>query len=187
VAGLVHKTDAGAVHVDLRSDEEVRAAFRALQHVSAPRLGLPLTTVLVQEYVKGGVEVIVGWAHDPDMGLFILCGSGGVFAELHGDVAVRFLPVRSAEIEEMVAELACARILRGYRGGPPADVAALGDALERLGVMAAELGDTIEAVEVNPLLVLAHGAGVKAIDATVVLPASAGSRHASDAVAAENL
>jgi acyl-CoA synthetase (NDP forming) len=172
VPGLVHKTEAEAVHLALRSPDEVRTAFRALQRLTVRPAEGSATPVLVQEHVTGGVEVIVGWARDPDFGQFILCGSGGVLAELHGDVTARFLPVGDGDLEEMVDELACARLLRGYRGRPPGDIAALRDTLQRLAVMAVDLGDTIDALEINPLLVLPDATGVKAVDTATVLTAT---------------
>jgi acetyltransferase len=99
----------------------------------------------------------------------LLFGSGGVMVEVYNDVALRRCPITRAEATEMVAEVKGAKLLRGFRGKPPADVDALVDALVRISHLAVHLEGQLAELDINPLMVLAQGRGVKAVDALVVL------------------
>jgi acetyltransferase len=167
---ILHKTEAGAVRLNLRSAEEVRAAYaemmaNARRH--APQAAI--NGVLVQEMVAGGVEVIVGIKYDVQLGPMLLFGSGGVLVEVYNDVALRRCPVHRAEALEMVAEVKGAKLLRGFRGKPPADIDAMADALVSISHMAVHLEGRLAELDINPLMVLPAGQGVKAVDALVVL------------------
>jgi acyl-CoA synthetase (NDP forming) len=124
---------------------------------------------LVQERVRGGVEMILGFHRDPQLGPVILLGSGGVAAELFQDTALRLLPVGRAEAEAMVEELKAAKLLRGFRGAPPADVPALVDAVLAFAAMAEAAGERLLEAEINPVFVLPAGQGARAADGLVVL------------------
>jgi acyl-CoA synthetase (NDP forming) len=157
---VLHRTDAGGVALDLRDAEAVRHA--------AERIG-PL--LLVQAQVAGGLELIVGLQQHPELGGFVLLGLGGVWTEIFDDVAIRALPLHPGEGRAMVDELRARPLLDGARGGPPLDVAALAEAIERMAVLGARLGPAIASLDVNPLVVLPRG--VLALDALVV-PSAAG-------------
>jgi acetyltransferase len=131
--------------------------------------GASLTGVVVQEMVTSGVEVIVGVAYDEQFGPMLLFGSGGVLVEVYQDVAVRRCPITSAEALEMIAEVKGARLLRGFRGRPAADVEALAQTLVNVSHLAVHLDGHLAGLDINPLMVLPAGQGVKAADALVVL------------------
>ena len=121
---IPHKTEAGAVRLDVRSAQEVRRAYTeimasALAH--AP--DATLSGVLVQEMVADGVEVIIGVSYDAQLGPVLLFGTGGVMVEVYDDVAVRRCPLTLSESLAMISDVKGARLLRGFRGRPPADVA----------------------------------------------------------------
>ena len=120
--------------------------------------------VLVQEMVTNGVEVIVGVTRDPQLGPVLLFGTGGVMAAVYNDVALRLCPISLFEARQMVAEVRGSALLQGFRGSPPADV----DALVRVSHMAVNLEDKLAEMDINPLMVLPAGKGVKAADALVV-------------------
>ena len=89
--------------------------------------------------------------------------------EVYDDVALRRCPIGRAEALEMIGEVKCAKLLRGFRGKPPADVAALADVLVRVSHLAVHLDGQLAELDINPLMVLPAGHGVKAVDALVVL------------------
>ena len=166
---ILHKTEAGVVRLHLRDASEVRAAYddiiaNAAQH--APHAAI--SAVSVQEMV-GGVEVIVGVSYDAQLGPMLLFGSGGVMVEVYNDVALRRCPILRAEALNMIAELKGAKLLRGFRGQPPADIDALADTLVQVSHLALHLEGRLAELDINPLMVLPEGQGVKAVDALVVL------------------
>ena len=120
----------------------------------------------MQEMVTFGVaEVILGVMRDRDFGPIVVYGSGGVLVELLHDSSLRQPHIDHGGALEMIEETRGAALLRGFRGSPPADVAALADALVRLSWLAVDLGDLLTALEINPLIVRPAGQGVVAVDA----------------------
>src|SRR4030095_13859676 len=98
-----------------------------------------------------------------------LFGSGGVLVEVYNDVALRHCPINRSEALGMVAEVKGAKLLRGFRVKPPADVDALADALVRVSHLGVQLEGRLAELDINPLMVLPAGQGVKAVDALLVL------------------
>jgi acetyltransferase len=165
---IPHKTEAGGVRVGLRRAEEVRAAFAEITSTAAKRVpGADIHGVLVQPMITDGVEVIIGVKHDPQIGPMLLFGTGGVMVEVYDDVALRRCPIVRSEALDMIEEVKGAKLLRGFRGKPAADIDALADALVRISDIAATLGSRLAELDINPLMVLPTG--VKAADALVVL------------------
>jgi acyl-CoA synthetase (NDP forming) len=164
-----HKTEIGGVRVGLRDEMAVVTAFRevmetARRHHPQARL----EGAVIQEMIPAdAVEVILGVLRDPDFGPVVVFGSGGVLVELLKDSSLRLPPLSREEALEMIHETRGARLLQGFRGRPPADVAALADALVRLSQLAADLGDLIAALDINPLMVLPGRQGVRAVDTLV--------------------
>jgi hypothetical protein len=166
---LPHKTELGLVKLDLRTEHDVRRAYAEIAEASkaAPQ---PLDGILVQPYVRGGVETIVGLSDDPLLGRLVMLGLGGTLVEALGAVTWRACPIARADAEAMIDDVpALATLLRGVRGAPPADRAALAEALVALSRLSEQLGDRLETVDVNPLLVRPAGQGALALDALVVL------------------
>ncbi|MEQ1773756.1 MAG: acetate--CoA ligase family protein [Burkholderiales bacterium] len=167
---IPHKTEAGVVRLNLRNADEVRSAHAAIlanarQH--APNAAI--NGVLVQEMVTGGVEVIVGVSYDPQLGPTLLFGTGGVMVEVYKDVAMRHCPITPAEAREMIAEVKGAKLLQGFRGKPACDMDALATVLVNVSHLAVNLNGQLAELDINPLLVLPKGQGVKAVDALVTL------------------
>ena len=167
---IPHKTEAGVVRLNLRNADEVRAAHAAIlsnakQH--APKA--TLNGVLVQEMVSGGVEVIVGVSYDAQLGPTLLFGTGGVMVEVYQDVAMRHCPIILTEAHDMIAEVKGAKLLQGFRGKPACDIDALADVLVKVSHLAVNLNGALAELDINPLLVLPKGQGVKAVDALVAL------------------
>jgi acetate---CoA ligase (ADP-forming) len=170
---ILHKTEAGVVRLNLREAAQARTAYAevlASAKAYAPRARI--IGVSVQEMVGDGVEVIIGVSCDPQLGPVLLFGSGGVMVEVYNDVALRRCPITRAEAQAMIAEVKGARLLQGFRGRPAADLGALEDILVRVSYLAIHMEGHLAELDINPLMVLPEGQGVKAVDALVVLRGS---------------
>ncbi len=159
--GVAHKSELGAVRLNLESAGDVRAAAAAL---------LPLGNGLyVERMVEGGVaELIVGVTRDALFGPVMTVGAGGVLVELLKDSATLLLPASRAEIEAALKGLRLFPLLDGYRGRARADVAAAVDAILAVSRFVLERGDRIGELDVNPLIVCAEGKGAWIADALLV-------------------
>jgi acetyl coenzyme A synthetase (ADP forming)-like protein len=157
---LLHKTERKALRLGLSGETDVRATFAELQ----TQFGDELSGVLVQEMIAGGVEMLVGAVQDPTFGPLVVCGSGGVLVELVGDRSFRIHPLGQRDAAEMIDELKSARLLRGYRGSPAMDEAALRDVILRVSALLTICPEVHE-LDINPLKVLPSGA--QAVDVRV--------------------
>lgn len=160
VPGLLHKSDAGAVRLDLRSPDEVRRAFEEFAGMFAGRL----TGAIIQPMVTGGVEVIIGVVQEPVFGPVVVFGLGGVATEVLGDHSARLAPLTDADAGDLVRSIRAAPLLLGHRGTPAADLAALTDTLLRVSRLADDLPEVAE-LDLNP--VIARPDGVVAVDARI--------------------
>src|SRR5215472_3442735 len=159
-AGLVHKTEAGAVKLGLHGEQEVRAAYAEL----AAAFGARLTGVVVEPMLSGGVEVLVGVVQEPVFGPLVVFGLGGVATEVLGDHAARLTPLTDADADELIHGVHAAPLLLGHRGTPPVDTAALADVLLRVSRLADDLHDVAE-LDLNPVIATPDGA--RAVDARI--------------------
>ncbi len=155
VAGLVHKTDAGAVKLDLRTSEEVADASTEL----AAAFGADLRRVLVQPMLSGGVETIVGVVQEPVFGPLVVFGLGGVATDVLGDRTARLAPLTDSDAEEMISGVRAAPLLFGHRGSSAVDTAALADLLLRVSRLADDLPEVAE-LDLNPVIARPDGAHV---------------------------
>ncbi|MEW2522051.1 bifunctional acetate--CoA ligase family protein/GNAT family N-acetyltransferase [Actinacidiphila alni] len=160
--GLLHKSDQGAVLLDLAGDDAVRAAHRDL----AARFGDVMTGVLVQPMAGRGTELVAGVVQDEVFGPLVLFGLGGTATELLADHAGRLAPLTDQDVHDLIVSPRCAPLLFGYRGGPTADLESLEQLLLRLSTMACDLPELAEA-DINPLL--ARRDGATALDARIHL------------------
>jgi acyl-CoA synthetase (NDP forming) len=163
-AAGVHKTDVGGVALDLRDEAAVRKA--------AARIGGPL---VVQPLVRGGVELLVGAVQDPVFGPLVALGPGGTLAELIGAAAFRLAPLTDADADELVKTGKVALLLEGFRGGPPADSAAVIDLLLRISRLVDEIPELAE-LDLNPVIAGAHGC--VAVDARIRVASRSAVRQA---------
>jgi acetate---CoA ligase (ADP-forming) len=148
-----HKTEQGGIALDLRDDEQVRAA--------AERIGPAL---LVQPMVSDGAELLAGIVQDPVFGPLVAFGPGGVFAELIGAAAFRIAPLTDVDAGELVSDGKAGRLVAGFRGAPAADAPALVELLQRLSRLAEDLPEVAE-LDLNPVIALTDG--YVAVDARV--------------------
>jgi acetate---CoA ligase (ADP-forming) len=165
-AAIPHKSDAGLVRLDCCDEDAVKAAYTELT-AQAGKLQASLDGILVAQQISGGTECVLGISRDAEMGPVVMFGLGGIFIELIKDVSFGAAGLDRNEALAMVKATRAARLLDGFRGSRPGDLAALLDALVNLGRLAQELPDVIEAVDINPFLVCERGAF--ALDGLVVL------------------
>src|SRR6266516_3861002 len=154
-AAGAHKTEQGGIALDLRDENQVRAA--------AERIGTPL---LVQPMVTGGAELLAGIVQDPVFGPLVAFGPGGIFAELIGAAAFRIAPLTDVDADELVHKGKAGSLVAGFRGAPAADAAALVDLLHRLSRLAEDVPEVAE-LDLNPVIALPNGC--VAVDARVRL------------------
>jgi len=160
VPGLVHKTDAGAVLLDLRTDDDVRAGYRQL----AGQFGARLAGVLVEPMITGGTEVIIGVQDDQMFGPLVVFGLGGVATEVLADHAARLAPLTETDADTLINSIRSAPLLHGHRGSAAADIPALRDVLMRVSRLADDLPEVTE-LDLNP--VIARQLGAVAVDARI--------------------
>jgi acetate---CoA ligase (ADP-forming) len=159
VAGA-HKTESGGVVIDLRDAPSVIAAVE--------RIGGP---VIVQPQIKGGVELLAGVIQDPVFGPLVAFGAGGVLAELIGSARLALAPLTDVDADELVSSGKAGRLVAGWRGGAPADKAALTDVVHRLARLAEDHPEIAE-LDLNPVIADEHGC--VAVDARVRVRRPAG-------------
>lgn len=162
-AGLLHKTEAGLVRLNLTAEAQVAAAYAEL----AARAGGNHEGILVQEMVAGPREVVAGLVRDAQFGPCVMLGLGGVFIEALDDAVMRMAPVDEADVAQMVGDLRCKAIFGPWRRQAPADLKALAAVmagLSRIGLK----HRTVSEIDINPLVVTAAGS-IVAVDALVVL------------------
>jgi acyl-CoA synthetase (NDP forming) len=166
---IAHKTELGLVAVNLKNDDELTRAFTQLNE-RLHKLDPPPADAafLVQEFVTGGVEVFAGVSRDPDFGLSLAFGLGGIAIEVMRDFALRMLPLREGDAEAMIAETRGAALLGAMRGGKAADTKSLAACLYALGDFAWHNADAIAEIDLNPIKVLPEGRGSLVVDALIV-------------------
>jgi acetate---CoA ligase (ADP-forming) len=158
--GIAHKTDVGGVRLGIPGPEALARAYSDL----AARLG---PRVAVCQLAPPGPELIVGMARDPALGPLIVTGPGGVLAEYFPERTVALPPVTMTAAAAAVSRLRFAEVLAGVRGGQPCDTAAIAAAITAFSTLIGELGDRLEAFDVNPLI--CGPSGVLAVDALAIV------------------
>jgi acyl-CoA synthetase (NDP forming)/GNAT superfamily N-acetyltransferase len=161
VPGLLHKTDAGAVQLDLRTEVDIRHAYDELTGKFGSHARL-----LIQPMITGGTEVIVGVAQEPVFGPLVVFGLGGVATDVLADRAARLAPLTDTDADELIRSIRSAPLLLGYRGAQPADLPALRETLLRVSRLADDLPEIAE-LDLNPII--ARPDGAPAVDARVRL------------------
>jgi acyl-CoA synthetase (NDP forming) len=164
---ITHKTDIGGVILDITSEMEAADAFtRITDNARKADPHARIRGVLIQRMEKGIAEAIIGYQHDPSLGPMIMLGAGGILAEIYRDTTLRVAPVDITTAHEMIAAVSGLETARGFRGRPRGDLDALARAVVGLSQLAGHAG--IAEAEINPLLVMEEGRGVRALDALVV-------------------
>jgi acyl-CoA synthetase (NDP forming) len=166
-ADLPHKSDAGGVILGVQSEEELLHGWSTLHsNVDAARPEIKLDGVLVERMGEKGLEVIIGARNDPQWGPVLLIGAGGVLAEAMGDT--RLLPpdLCRDSIASELRKLRCGVLFAGFRGAPPLDIEAVAEIVSKVGRLMQSAPNIVE-IDINPVVVFAHGRGAVALDALI--------------------
>jgi 4-hydroxybutyryl-CoA synthetase (ADP-forming) len=166
---IIHKSDAGGVKVGIKTDDELKSAFRTItENALKYKSDAKVKGVLVQEMVKSAKETILGASQDPTFGPVIMFGLGGIYVEVLKDVVFRVVPIDEQEAINMVESIKTIKLLKGVRGEKPSDLKAIADSLQRLSQLVADFPE-IKEFDINPLLVLEEGKGARVVDARIIL------------------
>jgi acetyltransferase len=165
---IIHKSDAGGVKVNLKSDEEVREAFRdIIENAKHYDPHAEIFGVYVQHMEPWGTETIIGSTYDSQFGPTVMFGLGGIFVEILKDVTFRISPFSEDEAMDMIKEIRGYKILKGARGEKPRDLKAIAEAISRLSQLVWDFRDQIKEVDANPVMAYEHG--LKIVDARIIL------------------
>lgn len=160
-SSALHKSDVGGVILDVENEDAVREAYREVIASVPDSEG-----VIVQEMIRGGHEVFIGMTEDPDFGPLLVYGLGGIYVELLEDVAFRLHPLTDVDAVEMMNQIKGAKLLEGYRNQPKGDTDAVVQLLLRVSRLVGAIPEIVE-LDLNPVMVLEPGRGVRAVDARI--------------------
>lgn len=174
---ILHKSDAGGVKINLKSEEEVRKAFSEIMD-NAKKFGkekgidVDLSRgVFISDFADMGTEIIVGVTKDPQFGHALMTGLGGIFVEVLKDVSFRLIPFTENDAREMLKELKAYKILEGIRGEPPRDIDSLINVMLAVSKMVDENPEITE-LDCNPTFVYEKGKGTLVVDARILIGSS---------------
>lgn len=164
---IAHKTEAGVIRLDLRTEADVRAAYEvvmthALQNARKERIN----GVLIQPMAPKGIEIMVGGRTNEQFGAQIVVGLGGIMVELMNDTVLELAPVTRSEAGRMLSRLKGRKALKGFRGMAPVDEHSLTDVIARISEFSEDQRELVAEFDVNPLI--CSGARVVAVDALIV-------------------
>lgn len=166
---IPHKTEAGAVALDVEGEEAVRRAYEAvLASAHRHRPGASIRGVLVQAMAPPGIEMMLGIHRDAVFGPMLMAGLGGIHVEVLRDVVLAPVPLSAARARELLGRLRGRRLLEGSRGEPGADVEALIELMVDLSEFAADHAGDIAEIDLNPVIVHPPGRGVSLVDALIL-------------------
>ncbi len=160
-SGIAHKTEKGLIKVDIRNEEEAKAAFEEI----TANIGAE-DAVLVQEMVKGQRELVIGLTRDPQFGPCVMFGLGGIFTEILKDISFRVAPLEERDALEMMKDIKGHKILEAVRGMEAANLDMFSDILIKVGQIGLE-NDEVKEIDINPVII--SGNQPVAVDALVVL------------------
>ena len=165
----MHKVDVGGVELNLKNAQEVRDAFqRIMQNVRQAKADAKIVGINIQEFIKGGKEVIIGMKRDPQFGPLLMFGLGGIYVEIFRDVSFRLAPIKELGARHMIESTKVSKLLLGARGERPSDIESIVECLQRLSQLVTDFSE-IQEIDINPLLVFQQGKGCKVVDARIVI------------------
>ncbi len=166
---IVHKSDVGGIRVGLTKPEEVEEAF--LQILDSAKQHMPKAIVYgvdVQEMAEKGKELIIGCSRDVQFGPLIMFGAGGIFVNYLKDISFRLAPMTRTDAEELINETKMGMLLKGVRGEPPSDIAAIEDTILRISQMVTDFEEIVE-LDINPAFAYVSGQGISAVDVKITI------------------
>lgn len=167
--GILHKSDAGGIKLNLNNQDEVRVAYKdLLGSITNNFPQATITGVMVEKMASKGLEVIVGMKRDVTFGPMIMFGLGGTIVELVKDVALKVAPLTERDIEDLIDQTMAGKLLKGFRGSKPADLEAVKQTIQKLASLAAN-HPQVQEIEINPLIVYPEGEGAISLDSRMIL------------------
>lgn len=164
---IIHKSDVGGVIINLKTQAEVRIAYRKiLKKIKKFSPEAKIVGILVQKMAPQSTEVIVGAVKDPQFGQTLMFGLGGIFVELLKDVTFRVAPITREDASEMIKKVKAFPLLNGYRNMPPADLNAIINVLLNASRLVMDYPE-IKELDLNP--VMAYETGAMTVDARIIL------------------
>jgi succinyl-CoA synthetase beta subunit len=168
-AELVHKTEVGGIMLDVNDPASLSSAYKDLyERIINLVPAKQLDGILVETMAAPGIEVALGIRRDPTWGPIMLVGLGGIWIEVLRDIVVGPAPLNEQEALELIKQLRAYPLLIGVRGRPPSDLASLAKVMVRLGRLALAHVDTVEEIDLNPLILYPIGKGLLVVDATII-------------------
>ncbi|MFQ6128259.1 MAG: acetate--CoA ligase family protein [Thermoplasmata archaeon] len=164
---IVHKSDFGGIALDVEDEGELKRKLRTITR-RIRRSEFSISGYLIQEYVTGGKEVIIGMKNDPKFGPLVMFGLGGIYVEILKDVAFRLTPLTDADADRMIKSIKGYPLLTGVRGEKPSDMKVIIDHLQRVSQVVNDFY-RIEELDINPMIVFGKGKGAKIVDARMVI------------------
>ncbi len=166
---IIHKSDAGGVKIGINNQQEaIKAYNEILLNVKKYKSDAEIKGVLVQEMIGSSKETILGAKRDPLFGPLIMFGLGGIYVEVLKDVIFRIAPIDEQQAKEMVESIKTIKLLKGARGEKESDIDGIVESIQRLSQLVTDFPE-IEEFDMNPLLVLEKGNGVRAVDVRIGL------------------
>lgn len=167
--GILHKSDAGGIILNIQNEHELRIAAAELQQkISTSFPEALIHGLMVEKMAPKGLEVIVGIKRDATFGPMLMFGMGGTMVELVKDVALKALPMTHTDINDLIDKTMAGKLLKGYRGSAPADISAVRQTIQRLSCLAI-YSPEIQEIEINPLIVYPDGEGVLSLDSRMIV------------------
>jgi acetyltransferase len=166
---IVHKSDIGGIKVGLETPKEVEEAF--LQILDNAKNHMPNAMVYgvdVQEMADKGKELIIGCSRDVQFGPLIMFGAGGIFVNYLKDISFRLAPMTRSDASALIMETKMGTLLKGVRGEPPSDIAAIEDTILRIGQLVTDFEEIVE-LDINPAFAYEAGKGVSAVDVKITI------------------
>lgn len=167
---IIHKSDAGGVKLNLKTEDEVKAAYKEIiENAKKYKSDAKIIGVNIQPFAKTGIaELIIGMTTDPQFGPALMFGLGGIFVEIYKDVSFRVCPITEYDANEMIREIKAFPILDGFRGRPKADVDTIVNILLKVSQIAIDHPE-IDQMDLNPVIIYEKGKGVAVVDARIIL------------------
>ncbi|MBN1904701.1 MAG: acetate--CoA ligase family protein [Deltaproteobacteria bacterium] len=164
---ITHKSDIGAVRLNLKTSDEVKASFNDIMAISREKApNATLEGLSVQRMAEPGLELVIGMTKDPQFGPMVMFGMGGTLVEVLKDIAFRIVPLSREDASEMIKETKVYTLMKGYRGKPPVDISYLEELLINVSAMVKE-NPEIKEMDINPLF--SYEKGAIAVDARIIL------------------
>ncbi len=167
---LPHKTELGALLIDIADERAVEEGFNLLQQRAQRKVPHAVVEgILIQKMVRGIAETIVGTNHDPQLGPVVLFGLGGIYTEIFKDFSLRMPPLTSYDATEMIGDVKGSDLLRGARGRSKADIEGIVDVILKVSQLAMDFRGELDSIELNPVIALSEGQGVLVVDTLLTL------------------